>query len=192
MPRSWSGWTATPARCRPADRVALGTGHRQSWIDVALGRRARHPARRWPGCLSSTTPPGRGYRCSWRRSSRAPAARRSRTSRSWPPGPGRHRDRRAGRRWLSARHAGQPRVHVGRAQALPRPDLLPLSGGDRGAAYGRYVHGDSDTTGVVRAVEAIARGLGWRRAQARWACSATRTGRTSRPAGSLAPRWRPA
>src|SRR5687768_15505913 len=30
--------------------------------DVALGRRARHPARRWPGCLSSTTPPRRGCR----------------------------------------------------------------------------------------------------------------------------------
>jgi multimeric flavodoxin WrbA len=32
--------------------------------------------------------------------------------------------------------------------------------------YGLYVHGNSDTTGAVRAVEAIARGLGWRRAQA--------------------------
>jgi len=58
--------------------------------------------------------------------------------------------------------------------------------------YGLYVHGDSDTTGAVRAVEAIIRGLGWRRAQARWPCSATRAGRTSRPAGSLAPRWRQA
>jgi NAD(P)H-dependent FMN reductase len=34
-----------------------------------------------------------------------------------------------------------------------------------GRPYGRYVRGDSDTTGAVRAVEAIARGLGWRRAQ---------------------------
>jgi multimeric flavodoxin WrbA len=32
--------------------------------------------------------------------------------------------------------------------------------------YGLYVHGNSDTTGAVRAVEAIARGLQWRRAQA--------------------------
>ena len=32
--------------------------------------------------------------------------------------------------------------------------------------YGLYVHGASDTTGAVRAVEAIAQGLGWRRAQA--------------------------
>lgn len=32
--------------------------------------------------------------------------------------------------------------------------------------YGLYVHGNSDTTGAVRAVEAIAEGLGWRRAQA--------------------------
>jgi multimeric flavodoxin WrbA len=32
--------------------------------------------------------------------------------------------------------------------------------------YGLYVHGNSDTTGAVRAVEAIAHGLGWRRAQA--------------------------
>jgi hypothetical protein len=35
-----------------------------------------------------------------------------------------------------------------------------------GRPYCLYVHGDSDTTGAVRAVEAIARGLGWRRAQA--------------------------
>jgi NAD(P)H-dependent FMN reductase len=32
--------------------------------------------------------------------------------------------------------------------------------------YGLYVHGNSDTTGAVRAIEAIARGLQWRRAQA--------------------------
>jgi multimeric flavodoxin WrbA len=32
--------------------------------------------------------------------------------------------------------------------------------------YGLYVHGDSDTTGAVRAVEAITAGLQWRRAQA--------------------------
>src|SRR6266516_4348675 len=32
--------------------------------------------------------------------------------------------------------------------------------------FGVYVHGNSDTTGAVRAVEAIAQGLGWRRAQA--------------------------
>jgi multimeric flavodoxin WrbA len=31
--------------------------------------------------------------------------------------------------------------------------------------YGLYVHGNSDTTGAVRAIEAIARGLQWRRAQ---------------------------
>jgi NAD(P)H-dependent FMN reductase len=32
--------------------------------------------------------------------------------------------------------------------------------------YGLYVHGNSDTTGAVRAVEGIAQGLQWRRAQA--------------------------
>jgi NAD(P)H-dependent FMN reductase len=32
--------------------------------------------------------------------------------------------------------------------------------------YGLYVHGNSDTTGAVRAIEAIAQGLQWRRAQA--------------------------
>src|ERR1700721_2443026 len=30
-----------------------------------------------------------------------------------------------------------------------------------GAPYGLYVHGASDTTGAVRAVTAIAKGLGW-------------------------------
>jgi multimeric flavodoxin WrbA len=33
-----------------------------------------------------------------------------------------------------------------------------------GAPYGLYVHGNSDTTGAVRAVEAIAKGMGWRQA----------------------------
>jgi multimeric flavodoxin WrbA len=32
--------------------------------------------------------------------------------------------------------------------------------------YGLYVHGNSDTAGAVRAIEAIAQGLRWRRAQA--------------------------
>jgi NAD(P)H-dependent FMN reductase len=32
--------------------------------------------------------------------------------------------------------------------------------------YGLYVHGNNDTNGAVRAVESIAQGLGWRRAQA--------------------------
>ena len=58
--------------------------------------------------------------------------------------------------------------------------------------YGLYVHGDSDTAGAVRAVEAITRGLGWRRAQAPVAVLGDPTGRTSRPAGSLGPRWRQA
>jgi multimeric flavodoxin WrbA len=31
--------------------------------------------------------------------------------------------------------------------------------------YGLYVHGNSDTTGAVRAVESIATGLSWRRAR---------------------------
>ncbi len=31
----------------------------------------------------------------------------------------------------------------------------------RGAPYGLYVHGNSDTAGAVRAVETIATGLGW-------------------------------
>lgn len=34
-----------------------------------------------------------------------------------------------------------------------------------GRPYGLYVHGNDDTTGAVRAVEAITGGLGWRRAQ---------------------------
>jgi multimeric flavodoxin WrbA len=31
-----------------------------------------------------------------------------------------------------------------------------------GAPYGLYVHGNNDTAGAVRAVEAIAKGMGWR------------------------------
>jgi multimeric flavodoxin WrbA len=32
-----------------------------------------------------------------------------------------------------------------------------------GAPYGLYVHGNLDTTGAVRAVESIAKGMGWER-----------------------------
>ena len=32
-----------------------------------------------------------------------------------------------------------------------------------GAPYGLYVHGNNDTSGAVRAVESIAKGLGWQR-----------------------------
>jgi len=35
-----------------------------------------------------------------------------------------------------------------------------------GANYGLYVHGNSDTTGAVRAVETIAKALGWQPAHA--------------------------
>jgi multimeric flavodoxin WrbA len=35
---------------------------------------------------------------------------------------------------------------------------------NEGAPYGLWVHGNNDTAGAVRAVEAIAAGLGWRRA----------------------------
>jgi hypothetical protein len=34
-----------------------------------------------------------------------------------------------------------------------------------GRPYGLFVHGASDTTGAVRAVEMVTTGLGWRRAQ---------------------------
>ena len=35
-----------------------------------------------------------------------------------------------------------------------------------GAGYGLYVHGNSDTTGAQRAVEAITKGLGWQQVHA--------------------------
>ncbi len=38
----------------------------------------------------------------------------------------------------------------------------PVLEATRGRRYGLYVHGNSDTTGAVRAVESIASGLGWR------------------------------
>lgn len=33
-----------------------------------------------------------------------------------------------------------------------------------GAPYGVYVHGNNDATGAIRAVESIAKGMGWQRA----------------------------
>ncbi len=35
-----------------------------------------------------------------------------------------------------------------------------------GAPYGLYVHGNNDTTGAIRAVESIAKGMGWQQAHA--------------------------
>ena len=32
-----------------------------------------------------------------------------------------------------------------------------------GAPYGMYVHGNSDTTGAIRAIESITKGMGWER-----------------------------
>jgi len=41
----------------------------------------------------------------------------------------------------------------------------PCLGATARRTYGLYVHGNSDTTGAVRAVETITTGLEWRRAQ---------------------------
>ena len=58
-------------------------------------------------------------------------------------------------------------LHVGRAEALLRPDLLPVPRVDgRAVPYGVYVHGNNDTTGAIRAVEMVTTGLQWRLAQA--------------------------
>jgi multimeric flavodoxin WrbA len=40
----------------------------------------------------------------------------------------------------------------------------PCLDAKRGAPYGLYVHGNSDTGGTVRGVESIAGGMGWERA----------------------------
>jgi multimeric flavodoxin WrbA len=39
----------------------------------------------------------------------------------------------------------------------------PLLTAKVGAPYGLWVHGNNDTTGAVRAVESIAKGMGWER-----------------------------
>jgi multimeric flavodoxin WrbA len=40
----------------------------------------------------------------------------------------------------------------------------PCLDGTRGRPFGAYVHGGSDTTGAVRALDTVTTGLGWRRA----------------------------
>src|SRR5580692_5630461 len=59
--------------------------------------------------------------------------------------------------------------------------------------YGLYVHGGQDTTGAVRAVQAIATGLRWRAVRRRSASREPRPNRTCWPAGNWArcsrPRW---
>ena len=96
----------------------------------------------------------------------APPTRRSKASTSSSGPRCGDRGRRARRRRLPARDAREPRVHVGRAEALLRPDLLPVPRGDRRPPYGLYVHGNNDTTGAIRAVEMVTTGLQWRLAQA--------------------------
>ncbi|KOX17698.1 flavodoxin family protein [Nocardiopsis sp. NRRL B-16309] len=39
----------------------------------------------------------------------------------------------------------------------------PAMGDTNGMPYSLYVHGDNDTSGAVRAVESITKGMGWRR-----------------------------
>ncbi|MBR8744332.1 flavodoxin family protein [Nocardiopsis sp. MG754419] len=39
----------------------------------------------------------------------------------------------------------------------------PVQVDQRGLPYSLYVHGDNDTSGAVRAVEAVAKGMGWER-----------------------------
>ncbi|MBW4716159.1 flavodoxin family protein [Saccharothrix obliqua] len=39
----------------------------------------------------------------------------------------------------------------------------PCLDATKGRPFGLYVHGDNDTTGAVRGVEAIVKGLGWRK-----------------------------
>jgi multimeric flavodoxin WrbA len=41
----------------------------------------------------------------------------------------------------------------------------PCIDSTRGRPYALYVHGNNDTGGAVRAVDAIATGLGWKKAQ---------------------------
>lgn len=40
----------------------------------------------------------------------------------------------------------------------------PCLDATRGRPYGLYIHGNNDTTGAVRGIEAITTGLGWRKA----------------------------
>ncbi len=39
----------------------------------------------------------------------------------------------------------------------------PVQVDQRGLPYSLYVHGDNDTSGAVRSVESIAKGMGWER-----------------------------
>ncbi|APC38255.1 flavodoxin family protein [Nocardiopsis dassonvillei] len=41
--------------------------------------------------------------------------------------------------------------------------FYPAQGATEGLPYALYVHGDDDASGAVRAVESIAKGMGWRR-----------------------------
>ncbi|MEE2036027.1 NAD(P)H-dependent oxidoreductase [Nocardiopsis sp. CT-R113] len=41
--------------------------------------------------------------------------------------------------------------------------FYPAQGETEGLPYSLYVHGDNDTAGAVRAVESIAKGIGWER-----------------------------
>src|SRR5512132_1244162 len=83
-----------------------------------------------------------------------------------PAGPGRHRDRRVG---ADGYLLGTP-ANLGYMSGALKHFLdqiyYPCLEATMRRPYGLYVHGDSDTAGAVRAVEAITRGLGWRRAQA--------------------------
>jgi hypothetical protein len=181
-----------PGQRRPAERVALGTGHRQCLDGRCAWSAGTPPCTAMARLLvvRHTTSPRLQALLEAVLAGAREEAIQDVTVLARPALVATAIER-AGRRWVSARHAGQPRVPVGGAQALPRPDLLPLSGGDRAAALWavgprRHRHhrsragGRGDHPGPGDG--AVSR--------PRWPCSTTRASRTSRPAGSLAPRWR--
>ena len=97
------------------------------------------------------------------------------------------RCRRARRRRLRARHAGQPRLHVRRAKHFFDQIYYPCLDATIGRPFGVYVHGNNDTTGAIRAVEVITTGLQWRLAQPPVSVIGEPTPADSTRAGSSAP-----
>ena len=124
-----------------------------------------------------------------RRRDRPAASRASRSSSR--PALRRDRGRRARGRRLSPRDARQPRLHLGRAQALLRPDLLPVPRGDDRPPVRRLRARQQrhDRRGARRSRRSRPACSGSsRRRRSRW--SASRAATTSTRVGSSVPRSR--
>ena len=172
--------------------LLAGGAQRSDLTAIAPARQARHPSRRWPRCSSSnhTTSPHLQAMFEAVMSGATDEAIEGVTILARPALAAAAVDVLEADGYLLGTPANIGYMSGALKHFFDQIYYLCLEATVR-RPYGLYVHGNSDTTGAVRAVEAIAQGLRWRRAQAPVAVLGTPSREDLRPAGILAPCSRP-